>query len=1192
MQRLLIAILLASLSGAVMAGVPACDRSLLPLNYHTQPKDFSGELPIPDYLDAIVACNTAPPGFAYPLPPQTAANVPSAWLQTERSLYVQVLAKHPADVLVVPFQVQGYALDRIERALMTADLDYAIGRSGKYSVADPWLVAQALGEGMRRVERAAAQSLAQKIGARTIVYGYVGHDTHHKLTLTLEIEQLEANGGFASFPKKWHHDWRSVGFTDEQMPVFKFHELLPEITRALPLGIVLEPGKPSAARPPGPTGINMTPRELVSRANSVPPVVAFDLLGAVNPAIGQLSRERLFERATIAAMNSGESDSAAKFFASYALFNLGRRPPALSLLNGHKSPQAVTLRALLNGDLKGAEQTIARVPDALERVLLQLSLRDLEVAYERKQRIKPAAGKAVFAGASNAWEPLIAARSQSADPWQSNEPVLFKLMLDQAFPEPSLDAKSIVSGAATARGQFVDDVAMDLANVRHVRRAVAHLQPSVCCTPETLRPTEFDLLWLLQGFVEERISSSLQRMVSMQDLSESALENLTRYEPLLSGHPALEAIRAAASIDIGQKSPDDIRKTWIEKGFSSAAVAACWSPGQNSVSRAGLVAMGVYSEQSRLMLDAYGHDYPNQAFWPEFLLEPSNGEQRTAFALEALAFSSSDVTPLQHLAPGKQPGQADTVLASLGERFSGNPAKPEPSLPAAADGVPDPQQVITKLRKAIAADPEPWLNYYSLGLQIVQSGGKFADASQAFLSFPGFHERSPDDPVEISNLAFEWGSLFYWDGMSEFAKPLYKISADLQTGSGGSITSRARLQLFDGNYAAAAATFREAAIRYSSPYDYRDYLSLLHALGYHDEAWKAFSQLHSAFIPPHVWLSALVGQRMQGMKDSELRDWLMQPDIRDAHYRNQQFAPRYAVLWSLTDRKAPPDLAAIVQQLEGKLRGQIDTDGRTLMVPHPQAADGFMVVRPSPFGAGKAPNLPPDTRIKSDLVYFADAYVALQAGDYANAAAKFSAMAERYPIEGYPLSYFAYAAAKSGDKEQLEKYLDSYNATAIRNFDYWLAKAFFAGSRKDAAAAYDALQKALRQHIWYDNEERPALSEYQYAQACEWLYRETADKRFVTELLNWVKRYELMAPSQGWAYAMEYSYEKPGQARTRALAMARYLDSASARIQDASSAELKAADAWFHTNNPFRLPASESVQRRTAWQHASDTPIG
>jgi hypothetical protein len=161
----------------------------------------------------------------------------------------------------------------------------------------------------------------------------------------------------------------------------------------------------------------------------------------------------------------------------------------------------------------------------------------------------------------------------------------------------------------------------------------------------------------------------------------------------------------------------------------------------------------------------------------------------------------------------------------------------------------------------------------------------------------------------------------------------------------------------------------------------------------------------------------------------------------------------------------------------------------------------------------------------------------------------------------------------------LEEYLDSSKGAA--GFDYWLAKAFLGGARKDVAGAYSSLQKAFRQRTSSDNDNRPALTEFQYAQACEWLYRETGDSRFMTELLEWVKRYEVIVPTQGWAYAMEYSYEKPGPARTRALAMARYLDSASERIRGASAEEARTADSWFRENNPFRVQATESGLRQT-----------
>ena len=99
--------------------------------------------------------------------------------------------------------------------------------------------------------------------------------------------------------------------------------------------------------------------------------------------------------------------------------------------------------------------------------------------------------------------------------------------------------------------------------------------------------------------------------------------------------------------------------------------------------------------------------------------------------------------------------------------------------------------------------------------------------------------------------------------------------------------------------------------------------------------------------------------------------------------------------------------------------------------------------------------------------------------------------------------------------------------------------------------------------------ERPIMTEYQYAEACEWLYRETRDPRFATMLLDWAKSFQRLQPTYSWAYAMQYTYEKPGNDRMRALAFTQYLDPASERIKDAPKADLDRAGAWFKSHNPF-----------------------
>jgi len=376
----------------------------------------------------------------------------------------------------------------------------------------------------------------------------------------------------------------------------------------------------------------------------------------------------------------------------------------------------------------------------------------------------------------------------------------------------------------------------------------------------------------------------------------------------------------------------------------------------------------------------------------------------------------------------------------------------------------------------------------------------------------------------------------------------------------------------DGNYVGAAGTLLERATRYDSPQGYRDYLSFLYAFGKSEEAWHGFSQIKASYELPQVWVAALVGQQMQGLSSAALREWLMRPEIRDAHFRTTRFAPYYAILWHATERTPPADLGKFVEQLEGPPVAKIDVDGTSLLVPSPESEGNFNLVRPSGLRAGKTPRLPPDTPIKSALAYFADAYAAVRLGDYDSAVSRFVAMADHYGISDYPLAYFAYAAAKTGDTEKLEQYLEPRKANP--DFDVWLARAVFAAARKDNGTALNALHSAFR--LRPNTDYRPILTEYEYAQVCEWLFKDTHDQRFSAALLEWARKHQTVQPTHAWAYAIEYAYDRPGPERMRALALTLYLDPASDRIQPASKQERDAAEAWLREHNPFRIPTAVS----------------
>ena len=88
------------------------------------------------------------------------------------------------------------------------------------------------------------------------------------------------------------------------------------------------------------------------------PVAWLSFLGAMT-AGRRRSRERLFERALVTSWHFDTPGTETAFLRAYALLNLEHRPAALALINGAATPDAIALRALLNGDLPGAAEAAA-----------------------------------------------------------------------------------------------------------------------------------------------------------------------------------------------------------------------------------------------------------------------------------------------------------------------------------------------------------------------------------------------------------------------------------------------------------------------------------------------------------------------------------------------------------------------------------------------------------------------------------------------------------------------------------------------------------------------------------------------------------------------------------------------------------------------------------------------------------------
>lgn len=225
-----------------------------------------------------------------------------------------------------------------------------------------------------------------------------------------------------------------------------------------------------------------------------------------------------------------------------------------------------------------------------------------------------------------------------------------------------------------------------------------------------------------------------------------------------------------------------------------------------------------------------------------------------------------------------------------------------------------------------------------------------------------------------------------------------------------------------------------------------------------------------------------------------------------------------------------------------------------------------------------APALKQGEHVASDLVYFADAYVPLRAGRYEEAADRFFAMAQLYPIEGmegteqgaysYALPYYAWASARSGDKHGLEAYLARRQPPKRARFDQLLAQAAFAAGKGDDARAVELLNRAFDARP-PNSGRRPVLTAFQWAEMCAWLFDATGKPQYRDLALRMTHVNEVVAPYASWAWALDAKLSPPGQ-RERALGYAVHLDPGSEWIASIPEAEKQAAAKWFSTNNPFK----------------------
>ncbi len=1097
---------------------------------------------------------------------------PSAWREREKAFYSDLLAKGRFDFLVVPFQVSGYAVSRSTRSLMTAQLAMAIAVAAKAKVPDPYLVARALGDGVRVLEPKDVYRLAARLGVRRIVWGYVGHDAFGMLRLTIQHWDRQGTDAPGQEHPLMTTAYAPVAFTEEAPATEAFQKLLPSVLQTLglkpPEEIVGSSMRPAPKLPAAPSGM------FKAQADPVRDAYYFQLLAALTPWNADRVRERFVEKSYIASVHLRKDAAAYRVLKARAYYYLGLRPAAIALLGTPKTAEERYFLAFLNGNLPSAEALARKLPTGMAQFIAQLEVNSMAAAYGVRTQQDSAAAATALALPGMAW-PLLAARAVvDWDKWAQIDNIVIKALLDLEFPIAGFSAEDLVRGAASLADPSRLQASLNLSVLEHERRLLTSDHAQWCCQPLRATPAPLDYLDLIEGIGADNLMRRAYFFTYIQGNPESALSFLSQIERAYKDYPQFALARAQADAKVAETAEGASKSGLIQSAASNAANAMYWEQGQTpAAADAFNFVAGLAGAQQFQLANFYAGDIPYRSFYPEWA---AGGQMEiiTNNSLTKLRNSAFDFQPVTDLAWSygelqKKQDKVDELLKSIEGRFAGHPARPL-MLAQYRLAKGDVAGAERYYREGIRLQPGDWSGYFELGRMLFEDG-KTSKAAELFGSYPGFTPGAKQNPVAVSNQAYQAGNLFYWTGHFEDAVPLFKIAADLQTGSEASLSSEARIRLLEGDFSTALQLMLQRGQRYNSSYAFRDYFGLLHGMSRSEQAWPGFNMLAVQSPAPHIWETAVVGQRLAGLGEEQVFAWAKQDAMRSAGA-----AIGYASLHLLrsgTMDRVPsanlPDRIAEIERPVWQLQSwhgmtaRPYADGSREAVLGPATAEGDILPTGVFNGATK-------THIHSDLYVFAKALRAMRLGNYAAADAELREAAAHYDLStvslGYLLPYYALAAARSGRSAAVATYLNGV-PQARRRFDYYLAKAMLAGVAGRHEDALRHLRAGLHRRPY--TEFRPLLVEYQYGELCDLLYEATQVPGYRDEALQWAKRTQSMQPWFAWSYAMEAKYATDSGERGRAIAMAYYLDRNSELLSKLPKKEVEAAIKEFSGRNPL-----------------------
>ena len=436
---------------------------------------------------------------------------------------------------------------------------------------------------------------------------------------------------------------------------------------------------------------------------------------------------------------------------------------------------------------------------------------------------------------------------------------------------------------------------------------------------------------------------------------------------------------------------------------------------------------------------------------------------------------------------------------------------------------------------AVKKFPDYWQAYLDLGRYYI-SQGELKKAADAYAQYPPFKDEKKGNRIVVSNEAATAGFDLYDLGAVKEARQFFSISANFGTGSAASMRCEAFLLLSDGKYAEASAKFYQLAKAYDHAIGYSHSISLLYLLNRQKNAWEIFNTLKLEDYTPAIWNSAFVAHRMERKSTEEIIPWLTEGNRANLSLNE---ASAYFLRQSIVDRLPNKLMLKNLAELEKMKKKSPD--------------------------AGSSSERP-------ILTWFADGYVNLRNGNYSGSYSTFlqrtnliKSFSEPYR---FVLPYLIWSGIRTSHGTDVNQILDYLASQQNDSFEYHIAAAFYSNYLNDNKSAKDHWNLASYR---ISSSSRPFSPWFQLIEACEWLYESSRIVEYRDLMVSFARRYQQIYPMYSWAYAVEAKYTQLPDDRTRALAMAQYLDPRSERISHFTEPEKKMAIAWLKDNNPFNI---------------------